>query len=214
MQRLIIKWLGHASFLIKTLGKNIYIDPYAGDYTEKADIILVTHRHHDHCDIPKISSITKPETVIVTSEECSKKLTGNVETLDPEETKEINSIIIVGVEAYNIKRFRSPGTPYHPKGTQLGFLLKAEGKIVYHSADTDFIPSMKKLGRVDIAFIPIGGTYTMDLNEAVEATLAINPKIVVPVHRLEADAKVFKEKVESQSSINVEALMEGEELKI
>jgi len=211
---LIVRWFGQASILMKTLGKNIYVDPYAGKYTEKADMILVTHGHPDHCDIEKILSISQPDTVILTSAECLKKLSGNVEVLAPGETREVKGIKIVGVEAYNVKRFRSPGIPYHPKGTQVGFLVEAEGKIIYHAGDTDFLPSMKRLGKIGVALIPIGGKFTMDLDEAVAATLAINPKTVVPIHRLGADVKVFKEKVEGQSSIKVAALAEGEDLKL
>jgi L-ascorbate metabolism protein UlaG (beta-lactamase superfamily) len=209
---LIIKWLGHASFLIETEGLNVYIDPYAGKYDKKADLILITHGHHDHCDLSKISAVIRPETVIVTSKECSKQLSGKIFTLDAGETKEVKGLKITGVESYNMKRFRSPGVPYHPKGIQTGFILKAEGKTVYHSGDTDFLPSMKNLGEVDVALIPIGGTYTMDLNEAIDAVLAINPKIAVPIHRLDADAGVFKKKVENQSNIKVKVMIEREEL--
>ena len=210
---MIIKWLGHASFLIKTLDKRIYIDPYAGDYTEKADVILITHGHLDHCDSEKISSILQAKTVIVTSKECSKQLSGNIVVLAPGETKEIMGLIIRGTESYNYKRFRSPGVPFHPKEIQIGFLIETESKTIYHAGDTDFLPSMKELGKVDIAFIPIGGHYTMDLNEAVEATLAINPKLVVPIHRREASAEKFKENVENQSDIMVIILDEGEEMR-
>lgn len=211
---MIVRWFGQASILMKTLGMNIYIDPYAGKYTEKADMILITHDHPDHCDVEKILSISRSGTVILTSAKCSKKLPGNVEFLAPGERREVKGIKIVGVEAYNVKRFRSPGIPYHPKGTQVGFLVEAEGKIIYHAGDTDFLPSMKRLGKIDVAFIPIGGTFTMDLDEAVAATLTINPKTVVPIHRLNADVKAFKEKVERQSGITVAALVEGEELRL
>lgn len=210
---MIIKWLGHASFLIKTLDRRVYIDPYAGDYTEKADIILITHGHGDHCDMEKISSILQAKTIMVTSQDCSKKLSGNVVVLAPGETKEIMGLMIRGTESYNYKRFRSPEVPFHPKGTQIGFLIEAEGKTIYHAGDTDFLPSMRELGKVGIAFIPIGGLYTMDVDEAVEATLAIRPKVVVPIHRREASAEEFKEKVENQSDILVMTLAEGEEMR-
>lgn len=211
---MIVRWFGQASILMKAWGENIYIDPYAGKYTEKADMILITHDHPDHCDVEKILSISQPVTVVLTSAECSRKLSGNVEVLAPGETREVKGIKIVGVEAYNVKRFRSSGIPYHLKGTQVGFLVEAEGKTIYHAGDTDFLPSMKRLGKIDVALIPIGGTFTMDLDEAVTATLAINPKTVVPIHRLKAHVKAFKEKVESQSGIMVAALAEGEDLEL
>lgn len=210
---MIIKWLGHASFQIVSLGKNIFIDPYAGEYKDKADIILITHEHRDHCDIEKITSISLPQTVIITSEACSGKLTGNVSTLNPGDSLEVQGIQIIGTESYNVKRFRSPGIPYHPESSQIGFIVKAEGKTVYHAGDADYLPSMK-LVEADVALLPIDGTYTMDLDEAVEAALAINPKIVVPMHRRQADVRAFKDKVEGQSKIKVEVMSEGGELKI
>ncbi|MEM2703774.1 MAG: MBL fold metallo-hydrolase, partial [Candidatus Bathyarchaeia archaeon] len=63
-----VKWLGHASFQITVDGKNIYIDPYEGEYVDKADIILVTHSHYDHCDISKIERVRKNGTVIIAPE--------------------------------------------------------------------------------------------------------------------------------------------------
>ena len=55
---MIVRWFGQSSILMKTLGKNIYIDPYAGKYAEKADMILITHDHPDHCDLEQILSIS------------------------------------------------------------------------------------------------------------------------------------------------------------
>jgi L-ascorbate metabolism protein UlaG (beta-lactamase superfamily) len=208
-----VKWLGHASFLIKTQEKNIYIDPYVGDYSEKADVVLVTHGHRDHCDLGKLSMIRTDETVVLTSEQCAGEIPqDNVKTMSPGETEEINGIKVHAVEAHNLKRFRSPGVPYHPQGTQVGFVVESEGKRVYHAGDTDFLPSMKELGGITLALVPIGGTYTMDIDEAVEAIAAFQPEMVVPMHRRESNLKVFKEKVESQSETKLLEMTEGEEI--
>jgi len=210
---MIVRWLGHASFLVKTGGKNIYLDPYVGDYSEKADVVLITHGHGDHCDLDKLSAIRTPETVILTSEPCSEKIPpGNVIAMSPGESKDIDGIKVHAVEAYNLKRFRSPGVPYHPKGTQIGFILESEGKRVYHAGDTDLLPHMKKLEKITLALLPIGGTYTMDLEEGVEAVLAIKPEMVVPMHRRESDVLEFKERVEGRSDIKVLAANPGDEL--
>ncbi len=210
-----VKWLGHASFLIKTQGKTIYVDPYVGDYSEKADVVLITHSHSDHCDIGKLAMIRTADTVILTSEQCSKEIpSDNVRTMSPGETEDIDGIKFHAVEAYNLNRFRSPGVPYHAQGTQIGFVLETEGKKVYHTGDTDFLPSMKELKGITLALVPIGGTYTMDIDEAVEAILVILPEMVVPMHRRESGLKVFKEKVESQSEIKVLGMTEGEEIQL
>jgi L-ascorbate metabolism protein UlaG (beta-lactamase superfamily) len=209
-----IKWLGHASFQIEAGGKIIYIDPYEGEYEEKADIILVTHSHDDHCNLSKIKKVRRDDTVIIAPRECASKIGGNVETLKPEKEKAVGGVIIKAVEAYNYKRFRSPGNPFHPKGFGVGYLLKAEGQTIYHAGDTDFIPEMRQLGRVDVALLPSGGTYTMDNVEAAEAAIIINPKIAVPMHRWDTNSKEFKDKVEANSEVKVVILEKGEEYQL
>lgn len=206
-----IKWLGHASFQIEAEGKIIYVDPYEGEYKEKADIILVTHSHDDHCNLSKIKKICRGDTVIIAPEECASKIGGNVKTLKPGEEIAVGGVTVKAVEAYNYKRFRSPGNPYHPKGFGVGYLLMAEGKTIYHAGDTDFIPEMRQLERVDVALLPSGGTYTMDNVEAAEAAIAINPKIVMPMHRWDTNPEEFKDKVEADSKVKVVILRKNEE---
>jgi L-ascorbate metabolism protein UlaG (beta-lactamase superfamily) len=210
-----IKWLAHAAFQIKTEGKTIYVDlEKYGEVSEKADLILVTHSHTDHCDPSKIEKVRKPDTVIFAPEDCVSKIGGNVKTLESGEDTTVDNIRIKAVEAYNYKRFRSPGKPYHPKGYGVGYLITAEGKTIYHAGDTDFIPEMRQLGRIDVALLPSGGTYTMDNPEAAEAAKAINPKIAIPMHRWDTDPEEFKKKVETESNIKVMVLQEGEEYQV
>jgi len=118
------------------------------------------------------------------------------------------------VEAYNYKRFRSPGNPFHPRGLGVGYLIRAEGKTVYHAGDTDFIPEMEGLEGIDLALLPSGGTYTMDNDKAAEAAFAIHPKSVVPMHIWDTDPGVLKRKVESESDIRVVALRPGETIEV
>jgi L-ascorbate metabolism protein UlaG (beta-lactamase superfamily) len=88
------------------------------------------------------------------------------------------------------------------------------GKTVYHAGDTDFIPEMRQLGHVDVALLPSGGTYTMDNAEAAEAALAINPAVVIPMHRWDTKPDEFKKIVEASSKIKVVALEKGEEYRV
>jgi len=212
MSEIIVKWLGHASFQLKTDNKIIYIDPYEGEYEEKADIVLVTHSHYDHCDTSKIKKIIKKETIIIAPEECAKKI--NAKSIKPGEKITINGIIIQAVHAYNIKRFRSPGVPFHPKGFGIGYLITIGDKTIYHAGDTDFIPEMKELKNITLALLPSGGTYTMDNPEAAEAAITINPKIVIPMHIWDTNPEEFKKKVEKNSSIKVIILKPGEIYKL
>jgi len=194
-----VKWLGHASFMAKMEGKTIYIDPYEGEYAEKADLILVTHSHHDHCDPSKINMVRKDDTIVIAPADCTPKIGGVVKTLRPGEKATLGNITVEATEAYNYKRFRSPGIPYHPKSLGVGYLIAAEGKTVYYAGDTDFIPEMKRLGKIDLALLPSGGTFTMDNPEAVEAALAIKSKVAIFMHHLDTDPTDFKKGVEARS---------------
>ncbi len=118
------------------------------------------------------------------------------------------------VDAYNIKRFRSPGNPYHPKEFGVGYLITAEGKIIYHAGDTDFIPEMRQLGHVDVALLPSGDTYTMDNDEAAEAAIAINPKTAIPMHQWSTKPDQFRRKVQTDSNVEVILLQEGEAVQV
>jgi len=209
-----LKWLGHASWKVEAGGKTIYIDPYQGDYDEEADLILSTHIHTDHCDPEKIKMIRRDDTVIVAPADCASKIGAPVRSLKPGEKTSFDEVTVEAVEAYNYKRFRSPGVPFHPKGLGVGYLIKAEGKTVYHAGDTDFIPEMKELEGIDLALLPSGGTYTMDNDEAVDAAVIIHPRTVVPMHIWDTDPGTFKRKVESESDIRVVVLSPGDTIEI
>ncbi len=206
-----LKWLGHASVMIETGGKILYIDPYQGEYDKKGDIIVVTHGHGDHLNQPKISMARKDDTIFVVAKSCAKEISGKVVSMEAGQKQKLDGIEIEAVHSYNQKRFRSPGVPFHPKGQNIAVIIRSEGKTIFHASDTDFIPEMKTLPAIDVALLPIDGTYTMDVPEAVEATLAIKPKIVIPIHRREANVKDFQRQVEAKSNIKVVVLSRGEE---
>ena len=205
-----LKWLGHASWKLKAGGKTIYIDPYEGDYDEKADIILASHSHTDHCEPSKVKEATGEGTVVIAPADCAEKIGAPVKSLKPGEKAEFGEVTVKAVEAYNLKRFRSPGVPFHPKGLGVGYIVKAEGKKIYHVGDSDYIPEMDELKDIDVLLIPSGGTYTMDAEDAAEATVAINPKIAVPVHIWDTDPGEYKKKVEAASGVKVMILKPGD----
>lgn len=219
---ILIKWLAQAGFQIKTARKIIYIDlvyykkykKKIGELSEKADLILVTHAHGDHCQPATLEKVRKEDTVVIAPSQCAKKIGGPVETLNPGEEAVFDDIKVRAVEAYNYKRFRAPGKPWHPKGYGVGYIITIEGKTIYHAGDTDFIPEMQNLGQVDVALLPTGDKYTMDNSEAAEAAVVINPGIVISMHRWDTDPEEFREKVEANSEIEVFILHEGETYEI
>ena len=208
-----VTWLGHASFRVNAGDKVIYLDPYEGEYAEKAHLIMISHSHSDHCDSTKIKAIRQRDTIVLAPSDCRSKIGGSVKSLKPGEKAVVDDIVVEAVPAYNHKRFRSPGIPYHPKDLGVGYLLTAEGKTIYHAGDTDFIEEMNvlKARNIDLALLPSGGTYTMDNPEAVEATLAIRPKVVIPMHRWDTDPTEFRRSVEAESRIKVVTLRPGQE---
>jgi L-ascorbate metabolism protein UlaG (beta-lactamase superfamily) len=171
-----IKWLGHDGFLIKTKNNVICIDPYEIGDAGKADIILITHSHFDHCSIPDISKIRKSSTVFVTDKESAASIEGDVRVVKPGDSISVSGIEIDVVPAYNINK------TFHPREKNwLGFVINIENEKIYHAGDTDLIPEMGSFP-VDIALLPVSGTYVMTAEEAVEAAKRIKPKTAIPMH--------------------------------
>jgi L-ascorbate metabolism protein UlaG (beta-lactamase superfamily) len=194
-----IELLGHSSVKMKNR-KTIYIDPFQlteGSNLEKADVILITHEHYDHCSIKDVAKIVKPETIIITVADCQSKLNGlkvkGIALIEPDKSIRLGDDMISAVPAYNINK------PYHPKDNHwVGFIIEMDGVKVYHAGDTDLIPEMKDID-VDIALLPVGGTYTMNAKEAAQATKTFKRcKIAIPMHYGSivgnaSDAETFKE---------------------
>ncbi len=182
-----IKWLGHAGFMLacKSGGNRIYyVDPFEfkGSSYEKADIIFITHAHYDHCDPSFVKKLLKPTTIIVAPSGCrdALNLPANYSDVEPNKSYEVNGFKFRTVPAYNVRPER---LKFHPRSNGwVGYLFELDGQIVYHPGDTDFIPEMKSLGRVGIALIPLGGTYGMDVDEAIQAANVIKAGITVPMH--------------------------------
>jgi L-ascorbate metabolism protein UlaG (beta-lactamase superfamily) len=194
-----IFWLGHDSFRIEA-EKTIYIDPYQISSGPKADLILITHEHFDHCSPEDVSKIQHSGTVIVTEKDSAKKLSGDVRVIAPGESVSLDDVTVVGVPSYNTDK------DFHPKtNAWLGFIVEVEGVRIYHAGDADFIPEMKDF-EVDIALLPVSGTYVMSADQAVEAALAIQPKLAIPMHYGaivgdEGDALNFKKALEGKIEV-------------
>ena len=202
-----IHWLGHDSFRIEGDGLVIYIDPWRLEDGPKADLILITHDHPDHLSPGDVAKVQKKDSIIVSVGAVATKLSGQIEVVRPGDELTVKGMTIRAMPAYNINKFRSPGVPFHPQESgYVGFILTVEGRRIYHAGDTDLIPEMESID-VDIALLPVSGTYVMTADEAVEAVKTIKPQVAIPMHVGRgvgslADAEHFKER----ASVPVEIL--------
>lgn len=191
-----IHWLGHDGFFIDA-SKKIYIDPFKIDTNLKADIILITHSHYDHCSVADVEKVLGENTVIVCPPDCLSVLNRlrvkEFRIAEPNKSMDINGIKIEAVPAYNISK------QFHLKtNSWVGYIVNMDGLRIYHAGDTDLIDEMSGIS-CDVAMLPVSGTYVMDADEAAEATRHIRAGVAIPMHYgsiigSEADANKFKER--------------------
>lgn len=187
-----VRWLGHDSFLLEGEGKRVYLDPYhlpAG--LPAADLVLVTHEHYDHCSPEDVAQVAGPGTSILAPASAAAKLSGKVLAVAPGERHVVQGIAVETVPAYNV------GKRFHPRaGGWVGYVVTLDGRRIWHAGDTDDVPENRAL-QVDVALVPVGGTYTMTAAEAAALVNALRPKVAVPMHfgsvvGTDADAREFK----------------------
>ncbi len=171
-----IHWLGHDTY--KIFGqKTVYTEPFKIKKQDVADIILITHPHQDHCSPVDVKKVQGPGTVVVTTADCATILSGTVKVVKPGDKLTVASVEIEAVPAYNTnKQFHTIDKDW------VGFIFTLNGVRMYLAGDTDYIPEMKSFKNVGIAFIPVSGTYVTTAEEAVKATLDINPQVAIPMH--------------------------------
>jgi L-ascorbate metabolism protein UlaG (beta-lactamase superfamily) len=199
-----IHWLGHDAFRLEG-SRTVYFDPFkiTAASLPPADLILITHEHFDHCSPEDVEKVRKKSTVIVTDAQSAKKLEGNVRIVAPGEDIEIGGVGIKVLHAYNTNK------NFHPKSAgMLSFVVSLDGVSYFHAGDTDLLPEMSSL-RVDVAFLPVSGTYVMTAEEAVEAARAIKPAVAIPMHYGRGvagtveDAKTFQKALEGEMRVVV-----------
>ena len=175
-------WYKQAALKWKGNGITVHIDPWGiPDDEEKADLVLITHAHFDHYNPDDFAKVIKDGSIIVAPEDVARDClqSGDVRAIKPGQTLEAAGLQIHAVPAYNVAKER---LEMHPRENNwVGFVIDLGGTTYYFAGDTDHIPEMKDIG-TDVAFVPVGGTYTMDVPEAAGSIKDINPELAVPYH--------------------------------
>lgn len=190
--------LNHSAVKLKANGKIIYVDPYSleREYND-ADYICITHSHYDHFSPEDILKVKKDSSIIIITEDIFTEVLklnfseNKIVIAEPNQKYKINDLFIETVSSYNIEK------AFHPKENGwVGYIFIFDNTRVYVAGDTDIIPEILNVN-CDLAFVPIGGTYTMDYAQAAKLINHIKPAIVVPTHYGKIvgtveDAKNFK----------------------
>lgn len=186
-----IEWTGHDGFRL-TGTRTVYIDPFRLDPKKRwpaGDYCFVTHEHHDHCSLEDLLRVVAPDrTVLFASRAAFEKVKGQVparraSVLAPGESLSLEGLAVRTIPAYNLTKFRAPGVPFHPKEAGgVGLVITLDGVTVYHAGDTDLTEEVRSLTGIDVALLPVSGTYVMTAEEAAEACRVLKPKVAVPMH--------------------------------
>lgn len=226
-----VQWLPMSWLTVRTQRAVVHIDPvYAGSMfdlfsmmlfprsfskaervaggLEAGDLILISHDHLDHCSRGMVERLSKEGTKVLAPPSCRKKLGALMTEMGAGKTAEVGDVEVRAVPAYN--PLGSRRMAYHPEGRGVGYVISAGGMRIYHAGDTGLTEEMGALGPIDVAFLPIGGRFTMTVDEAVEAVRQVRPWIAVPVHMLKADPQEFRSKVEKVTDTEVVVLRPGE----
>jgi L-ascorbate metabolism protein UlaG (beta-lactamase superfamily) len=173
-------WFKQAAYRWDGDGLVVYIDPWGvPEGAPEADAIFITHAHDDHFRPEEIKRLQKSDTQIVAPRDIAAEIGGNVQAVAPGDTIEAGGIKAQAVPAYNVAEDR---LDKHPKSNGwVGYVLQLGDTSYYHAGDTDHLPELESLD-TQVAFVPIGGTYTMDVPEAAALVRAMSPQLAVPMH--------------------------------
>jgi L-ascorbate metabolism protein UlaG (beta-lactamase superfamily) len=188
-------WYRQSAYLWKGDGINVYIDPWGVTGDPPADVVFITHAHGDHYDAESLDKVVRQgSTKFVAPADIAAELRGDVTPVAPGDSGEVAGIKFQAVPAYNVVEER---LEMHPRSNNwVGFILDLGEFSYYHAGDTDHVPELDSV-KADVSFVPIGGTYTMEVMEAAELVKAQRPKLAVPMHYgfvvgTPADADRFK----------------------
>ena len=165
-----------------------------------ADLILITHGHYDHFSPQDVERLSTKSTWLVGPPAVAERVSGQVHSISPGEFLDdelVRGVHVGAIAAYNTSKRDPDGNAFHPREAGwVGYEINLFGERLYHSGDTDVIPEMHAVTGVDVALLPVSGTYVMTAQEAAEAARRIQPRVAVPMHwgeliGSEADARAF-----------------------
>jgi len=172
-------WFKQSAFLWRGEGIAVYIDPWGVTTDDPADVVFLTHAHFDHLSMEDIERVRKEGTKFVAPRDVAAELSGDGTPVRPGDSREVAGIKVTALPAYNLVEERLEA---HPRANEwVGYLLTLGSNTYYHAGDTDHAPELSDV-HADVAFLPIGGTYTMDPSEAAGLAKAIGPQVAVPMH--------------------------------
>lgn len=173
-------WFKQSGYLWKDEGLALYIDPWEVPAdAPPADLLFITHAHFDHFSPDDIERIRRDSTRIFAPHDVAAEIAGDVTPVAPGDTVEALGVRAQAVPAYNVAEVR---LDFHPQANRwVGYVFTMGGADYYHAGDTDHLGELEGV-RADVAFVPIGGTYTMDVTEAAGFVKVLEPKLAVPMH--------------------------------
>jgi L-ascorbate metabolism protein UlaG (beta-lactamase superfamily) len=172
-------WFKQSAYRWQGDGLTVYIDPWGVTTDDPADVVFITHAHDDHYSSEDIERVRAAGTTFVAPHDVARELSGDVIPVAPGDAIEAKGVKVQAVPAYNVVEER---LDKHPKANRwVGYILTLGDHTYYHAGDTDHAPELDDV-RADVAFIPIGGTYTCECSDAAGLTIAIGPQLAVPMH--------------------------------
>ena len=171
-----ITWFRGSSVRIRSKGLEIHVDPGGVNENSEADFVLLTHPHYDNFSEDDIARVRGENTVLIAPTSMKKQLDSADHFMRPGDMLQLDGFDVLAVPAHNVDK------KYHtPEQGWLGYVFTIAGTVYYHAGDTDFLPSMLGI-RCDVAFLPVGGLYTMGVEDAARAGEACGAEVIVPIH--------------------------------
>jgi L-ascorbate metabolism protein UlaG (beta-lactamase superfamily) len=195
-----VTWFKQAGVRIRRRGANVYVDPWGLYDRDEADLVLITHEHYDHYSPDDLGRIRQRGTKVVVPSSMASKARDFYRLVKPGDTFVVDGVKVKVVPSYN--RVKA----YHPRNKDwVGYVIEVDGVTYYHAGDTDVISEMETI-QADVAFLPCGGTYTMNGKEAAQAAEMVGAKIAVPIHwgdivGTEVDARLLVDSFPGKSQV-------------